>query len=86
MFSPHVVDGRSGVGGGLGSEQFPSFLGVSLLQLRPLAPVTILERDRILALSLQEGLELHLLLLFEVPGLIFLVFFKSFFLFFVDIL
>ena len=86
LFPPHVVDGGSGVGRSLGSEEFTSFLGVSLLQVGPLAPMTVLEWYRVLTLSLQEGLQLHLLLLFEVPGLIFLVFFQSFFLFFMDIL
>ena len=49
---PHVVNGWPGVGWCLGSEQFPSFLRVTLLQFRPLVAVSVLKRHRVLALFL----------------------------------
>ena len=52
LLAPHVVNGWPGVGWCLGSKQFPGFLRVSLLQVRPLVAVSVLERHRILALFL----------------------------------
>ena len=52
LLAPHVVNGWPGVGWRLGSEQFPGFLRVSLLQIRPLVAVPGLKRHRILALFL----------------------------------
>ena len=52
LLTPHVVNGWPGVGWRLGSEQFPGFLRVSLLQIRPLVAVPVLKRHRILALFL----------------------------------
>ena len=81
---PQVGDGWPAVGGCLGSKQLPGLLSVSLLQIIPLVHVSSLEGRCLLPLLLQEGLQLQLLLLFELPALIVLQFLHSFFLFLVN--
>ena len=81
---PDVVDGGSGVGGGLGAKQLPRLLRVPLLQIIPLVHVTCLEGRRVFSLLLEERLQLQLLLLLEVPTLVILKLLESFLLLLMD--
>ena len=81
---PEVAQARPGVGRGLGSEQLPRLLGVSLLEVVPLVHLARLKHRRVLPLLLKEGLQLQLLLLLELPGVIVLQFLHCLLLLFMD--
>ena len=84
LVSPDVGQAGPRAGGGLGSKQLPRLLGVALLQVVPLVGLVVLEAGRLLPLLLEEGLELQLLFLLELPAVIVLQFLQSLLLLFMD--
>ena len=81
---PQVGQRGPRVGRRLRPEQLPGLLGVALLQIVPLVHVPALQHGRVLPLLLEEGLQLQLLLLLELPRLVVLEFLESFLLFLVN--
>ena len=84
LVTPEVGHTRPRVGRGLGAEQLPRLLGVALLQVVPLVGLVVLEARRLLALLLEERLELQFLFLLELPAFIVLQFLHRLLLLFVD--
>ena len=74
LVTPEICHTGSGVSWSLGTKQFPSLLGVSLLQIIPLVGLIVLEACRLLSLLLEKGLKLQLLLLLELPVVVILHF------------
>ena len=72
---PEVAQARPGVCRGLGSEQLPRLLGVSLLEVVPLVHLARLKHRRVLPLLLKEGCRLLPTCFCLNPYLIIVIFF-----------